>query len=152
MVKNKTFVKIVCGFLAVLMLLGSVSVLASAVEVGERYKISQTPTKYKYIKYWGEDESVATPNQRGWETFYKRTVVETGEPAYCLEFGKDFSNGVYTDAKRLEDTQVWANATSLAHEGVKRVTLYGYPNCYSEYGDAAYYATQMIIWEYMQRH
>ena len=150
MVKNKTFVKIVCGFLAVLMLLGSVSVLASAVEVGKRYTISQTPTKYKYIKYWGEDGSVATPNQRGWETFYKRTVAETGEPAYCLEFGKDFNNGVYTDAKRLEDTQVWANATSLAREGVKRATLYGYPNSYSEYGDAAYYATQMIIWEYMQ--
>ena len=149
MVKNKTFVKIVCGFLAVLMLLGSVSVLASAVEVGKNYKISQTPTKYKYIKYWGSDGSIATPNERGWETFYKRTVVETGEPAYCLEFGKEFNNGVYTDAKSLEETEAWSKASNKAKAGVQLASIYGYPNCYSEYGDAAYYATQIIIWEYM---
>lgn len=148
MVKKNVY-RIMAGILSILIILSSVSIMASAVTVNGNYKISQTPTNYKYIKYWGDDGSIATPTQRGWETFYKRTVTETGEPAYCLEFGKDFANGTYTDAKSLEDTAAWQNATNTARRGVVLASIYGYPNEFAEYGDAAYYATQIIIWEYM---
>lgn len=149
MVKKKMCIRILCVILSVLIIFGSVSIMASAVSVGGNYKISQAPTKYKYIKYWGDDGSTMSPASRGWETFYKRTIAETGEPAYCLEFGKDFANNTYTDAKSLTDTAAWQNATNTARRGVVLASIYGYPNCYSEYGDAAYYATQVIMWEYM---
>ena len=115
-----------------------------------KYTVNLTPTKYEYLKYWGKTGSVASPNERGWETFNKRTVAETGQPAYCLEFGKDFVSGTKTNEIEVEKTKAWKNASNLAKLGVTLATIYGYPNNYSELGDAAYYATQMIIWEYMQ--
>ena len=147
--KQKVFARVLCSILSVLIILGSFSLSAFAANVNNKYTIKQSPTHYKYIKYWGDDGSVASPSQRGWETFYKRTVTATGEAAYCLEFGKDFANGTSTDAVDLVDTAAWQNASNTAKRGVVLASIYGYPNSYSEYGDAGYYATQVIIWEYM---
>lgn len=102
--KQKVFARVLCSILSVLIILGSFSLSAFAANVNNKYTIKQSPTHYKYIKYWGDDGSVTSPSQRGWETFYKRTVTATGEAAYCLEFGKDFANGTSTDAVDLVDT------------------------------------------------
>lgn len=152
MVKNNSK-KVLSVLLAVLIVLSSFSVVASAYTIGSKIHSSQKPTNYKYIKYWGEDGSTMAPSQRGWETFYKRTIVNPDTqkvtPAYCLEFGKDYSDNLNPTIKDIENTSAWKNATATAKNGVRSATIYGYPNQYGEYGDAAYYATQVIIWEYM---
>ena len=145
----KNIKKLLSVFLTALLIFGTVSVGVSALNVGSAYTISQTATSYKYIKYWGEDGSVASPSERGWETFYKRTIASTGEPVYCLEFGKDFSSGLDAEAKNIVDTAAWQDASPAAQYGVTLASIYGYPHNYYGYGDAAYYATQVIIWEYM---
>ena len=158
-VKKSLTTKILSVILATILLFSAVPIAGfSTLAKGEKAKVTQTPTKYKYIKYWGTNESVSSPNQRGWETFYKRTLAATGEPAYCLEFGKEFTNGLTTDVEELTQTPCWNNAGPAngteksidnAQKGVTLTTLYGYPNQYTSYGDAAYFATQVLIWEFM---
>lgn len=136
-------------FLTILLILSSVSIGAYALNVGTEYTVSQTSTSYKYIMYWGDDGSVMSPSERGWKTFSKRTLASTGEPTYCLEFAKDFSSGTNATAKNITDTTAWKEASPAAQYGVTLASIYGYPHSYYGYGDAAYYATQVIMWEYM---
>ena len=153
MVKTNKLARVLSVFLAILMVFGSLSISASAYQINSSIHSSQKATNYKYIKYWGEDGSIATPENRGWETFYKRTVTnpDTGKtvPAYCLEFGKDYYDNLNPEIKSIEAVSAWNDSSDLAKDGVRNATIYGYPNKYGEYGDAAYYATQVIIWEYM---
>ena len=136
-------------FLMILTIISSmfVPIMATASSVSETTLNIRTSTKYKYMNNW------AYPNSRngihlatGAEGKYK------GEPAYCIEFGKDMGDdGQFENIKDIDKVPTWEEFNANQKSGITRATIYGYPNfTYGVSAEAAQVATQFVVWEYSQ--
>lgn len=124
-----------------------VPMLASAASVTDTTLHIRTSTKYKYMNNW------AYPNNRN--GIHLATVAEgkyKGEPAYCIEFGKDMGDdGQYENIKDIDKVPAWKEFNASQKSGITRATIYGYPNfTYGVSAEAAQVATQFVVWEYSQ--
>lgn len=120
---------------------------ASAASVTDTTLHIRTSTKYKYMNNW------AYPNNRN--GIHLATVAEgkyKGEPAYCIEFGKDMGDdGQYENIKDIDKVPAWKEFNASQKSGITRATIYGYPNfTYGVSAEAAQVATQFVVWEYSQ--
>ncbi len=141
--------KLMCILLSLIITLSAflpcVSALAATVE---ECKLSiRTSTKYKYMNNW------AYPNSRN--GIHLATVAEgnyKGEPAYCIEFGKDMGdNGQSETVMDIDKVPAWEEFNANQKAGITRATIYGYPNFnYGVSDEAAQVATQFVVWEYSQ--
>ena len=136
-------------FLMILTIISSmfVPIAASAASVSETRLNIRTSTKYKYMNNW------AYPNSRN--GIHLATVAEgkyKGEPAYCIEFGKDMGDdGQYETIKDIDKVPAWEEFNANQKSGITRATIYGYPNfTYGVSAEAAQVATQFVVWEYSQ--
>lgn len=124
-----------------------VPMIAMAATV-EKTKLSiRTSTNYKYMNNW------AFPNDRN--GIHLAKVAEgkyKGEPAYCIEFGKDMGDdGQSESVMNIEDVPAWDSFNATQRNGITRATIYGYPNyTYGVSAEAAQVATQFVVWEYSQ--
>ncbi len=124
-----------------------VPMIAMAATV-EKTKLSiRTSTNYKYMNNW------AFPNDRN--GIHLAKVAEgkyKGEPAYCIEFGKDMGDdGQSESVMNIEDVPAWDSFNATQRNGITRATIYGYPNyTYGVSAEAAQAATQFVVWEYSQ--
>lgn len=136
-------------FLIILTIISSmfVPIMATASSVSETTLNIRTSTKYKYMNNW------AYPNSRN--GIHLATVAEgkyKGEPAYCIEFGKDMGdNGQLENIKDIDKVPAWEEFNANQKSGITRATIYGYPNfTYGVSAEAAQVATQFVVWEYSQ--
>ena len=136
-------------FLMILTIISSmfVPITASAASVSETRLSIRTSTKYKYMNNW------AYPNNRN--GIHLATVAEgkyKGEPAYCIEFGKDMGDdGQYENIKDIDKVPAWEEFNASQKAGITRATIYGFPNfTYGVSDEAAQVATQFVVWEYSQ--
>lgn len=95
----------------------------------------------------------AYPNSRN--GIHLATVAEgkyKGEPAYCIEFGKDMGDdGQFENIKDIDKVPTWEEFNANQKSGITRATIYGYPNfTYGVSAEAAQVATQFVVWEYSQ--
>lgn len=125
-----------------------VPIMATASSVSETTLNIRTSTKYKYMNNW------AYPNSRN--GIHLATVAEgkyKGEPAYCIEFGKDMGDngGQLENIKDIDKVPAWEEFNANQKSGITRATIYGYPNfTYGVSAEAAQVATQFVVWEYSQ--
>lgn len=124
-----------------------VPIMATASSVSETTLNIRTSTKYKYMNNW------AYPNSRN--GIHLATVAEgkyKGEPAYCIEFGKDMGDdGQFENIKDIDKVPTWEEFNANQKSGITRATIYGYPNfTYGVSAEAAQVATQFVVWEYSQ--
>ncbi len=124
-----------------------VPMTASAATVSSTKLNIRTSTKYKYMNNW------AYPNSRN--GIHLATVAEgnyKGEPAYCIEFGKDMGdNGQSETVMDIDKVPAWEEFNANQKAGITRATIYGYPNFnYGVSDEAAQVATQFVVWEYSQ--
>ena len=122
-------------------------IAANASSVSDTRLNIRTSTKYKYMNNW------AYPNNRN--GIHLATVAEgkyKGEPAYCIEFGKDMGDdGQYENIKDIEKVPAWGEFNASQKSGITRATIYGYPNfTYGVSAEAAQVATQFVVWEYSE--
>ncbi len=122
-------------------------IAANASSVSDTRLNIKTSTKYKYMNNW------AYPNNRN--GIHLATVAEgkyKGEPAYCIEFGKDMGDdGQYENIKDIEKVPAWGEFNASQKSGITRATIYGYPNfTYGVSAEAAQVATQFVVWEYSE--
>lgn len=136
-------------FLMILTIISSmlVPIMATASSVSETTLNIRTSTKYKYMNNW------AYPNSRN--GIHLATVAEgkyKGEPAYCIEFGKDMGDdGQFENIKDIDKVPTWEEFNANQKSGITRATIYGYPNfTYGVSAEAAQVATQFVVWEYSQ--
>ena len=136
-------------FLMILTIISSmfVPIMATASSVSETTLNIRTSTKYKYMNNW------AYPNSRN--GIHLATVAEgkyKGEPAYCIEFGKDMGDdGQFENIKDIDKVPTWEEFNANQKSGITRATIYGYPNfTYGVSAEAAKVATQFVVWEYSQ--
>lgn len=136
-------------FLMILTIISSmfVPIMATASSVSETTLNIRTSTKYKYMNNW------ACPNSRN--GIHLATVAEgkyKGEPAYCIEFGKDMGDdGQFENIKDIDKVPTWEEFNANQKSGITRATIYGYPNfTYGVSAEAAQVATQFVVWEYSQ--
>ena len=136
-------------FLMILTIISSmfVPIMATASSVSETTLNIRTSTKYKYMNNW------AYPNSRN--GIHLATVAESkykGEPAYCIEFGKDMGDdGQFENIKDIDKVPTWEEFNANQKSGITRATIYGYPNfTYGVSAEAAKVATQFVVWEYSQ--
>ncbi len=136
-------------FLMILTIISSmfVPIMATAASVTETTLNIRTSTKYKYMNNW------AYPNSRN--GIHLATVAEgkyKGEPAYCIEFGKDMGDdGQFENIKDIDKVPAWEEFNANQKSGITRATIYGYPNfTYGVSAEAAQVATQFVVWEYSQ--
>lgn len=136
-------------FLMILTIISSmfVPIMATASSVSETTLNIRTSTKYKYMNNW------AYPNSRN--GIHLATVAEgkyKGEPAYCIEFGKDMGDdGQFENIKDIDKIPTWEEFNANQKSGITRATIYGYPNfTYGVSAEAAQVATQFVVWEYSQ--
>lgn len=137
-------------FLMILTIISSmfVPIMATASSVSETTLNIRTSTKYKYMNNW------AYPNSRN--GIHLATVAEgkyKGEPAYCIEFGKDMGDngGQLENIKDIDKVPAWEEFNANQKSGITRATIYGYPNfTYGVSAEAAQVATQFVVWEYSQ--
>ena len=136
-------------FLMILTIISSmfVPIMATASSVSETTLNIRTSTKYKYMNNW------AYPNSRN--GIHLATVAEgkyKGEPAYCIEFGKDMGDdGQFENIKDIDKVPTWEEFNANQKSGITRATIYGYPNfTYGVSAEAAQVATQFVLWEYSQ--
>lgn len=136
-------------FLMILTIISSmfVPIMATASSVSETTLNIKTSTKYKYMNNW------AYPNSRN--GIHLATVAEgkyKGEPAYCIEFGKDMGDdGQFENIKDIDKVPTWEEFNANQKSGITRATIYGYPNfTYGVSAEAAQVATQFVVWEYSQ--
>lgn len=136
-------------FLMILTIISSmfVPIMATASSVSETTLNIRTSTKYKYMNNW------AYPNSRN--GIHLATVAEgkyKGEPAYCIEFGKDMGDdGQFENIKDIDKVPTWEEFNANQKSGITRATIYGYPNfTYGVSSEAAQVATQFVVWEYSQ--
>lgn len=136
-------------FLMILTIISSmfVPIMATASSVSETILNIRTSTKYKYMNNW------AYPNSRN--GIHLATVAEgkyKGEPAYCIEFGKDMGDdGQFENIKDIDKVPTWEEFNANQKSGITRATIYGYPNfTYGVSAEAAQVATQFVVWEYSQ--
>ena len=136
-------------FLMILTIISSmfVPIMATASSVSETTLNIRTSTKYKYMNNW------AYPNSRN--GIHLATVAEgkyKGEPAYCIEFGKDMGDdGQFENIKDIYKVPTWEEFNANQKSGITRATIYGYPNfTYGVSAEAAKVATQFVVWEYSQ--
>lgn len=136
-------------FLMILTIISSmfVPIMATASSVSETTLNIRTSTKYKYMNNW------AYPNGRN--GIHLATVAEgkyKGEPAYCIEFGKDMGDdGQFENIKDIDKVPTWEEFNANQKSGITRATIYGYPNfTYGVSAEAAQVATQFVVWEYSQ--
>lgn len=149
--------KLMCILLSLIITLSAflpcVSALAATVEecklsIRTSTKLNiRTSTKYKYMNNW------AYPNSRN--GIHLATVAEgnyKGEPAYCIEFGKDMGdNGQSETVMDIDKVPAWEEFNANQKAGITRATIYGYPNFnYGVSDEAAQVATQFVVWEYSQ--
>lgn len=113
-------------FLMILTIISSmfVPIMATASSVSETTLNIRTSTKYKYMNNW------AYPNSRN--GIHLATVAEgkyKGEPAYCIEFGKDMGDdGQFENIKDIDKVPTWEEFNANQKSGITRATIYGYPN------------------------
>lgn len=136
-------------FLMILTIISSmfVPIMATASSVSETTLNIRTSTKYKYMNNW------AYPNSRN--GIHLATVAEgkyKGEPAYCIEFGKDMGDdGQFENIKDIDKVPTWEEFNANQKSGITRATIYGYPNfTYGVSAEATQVATQFVVWEYSQ--
>lgn len=136
-------------FLMILTIISSmfVPIMATASSVSETTLNIRTSTKYKYMNNW------AYPNSRN--GIHLATVAEgkyKGEPAYCIEFGKDMGDDdQFENIKDIDKVPTWEEFNANQKSGITRATIYGYPNfTYGVSAEAAQVATQFVVWEYSQ--
>ncbi len=144
--KLKKYMKQSIMLLLILSILSSVLVPTVAFGASARLSI-RTSTNYKYMNNWGY------PNSRN--GIHLATVSEganKGKPAYCIEFGKVMGDdGQFENETSIFDVPAWRSFKEEQRSGIKRATIYGYPNyTYGVSAEAAQVATQFIIWEYSQ--
>ncbi len=130
-------------FLAIIIALTSALPVSAALEKCT-LKVVQS-SNYLYMSNW------AYPSERN--GIHLATVASgtyKGEPAYCIEFGKDMGNsGISENIKDIEDISAWNELSAVQKLGIKDATIYGYPNfSYGVDEEAAQVATQLIVWEY----
>lgn len=117
---------------------------------GDTYNVTQKETKYLYPLYWGSAPTVPSLADRGWEAVPHKIIKSTGQPVYSLEFGKEFAEG-NTVCMNKFDSLAYSGLSPVSIQGITLSTIYGYPNyTYGVSDDAAYAATQMLIWEFQQ--
>ncbi len=131
-------------FLAAAVLIASgVPVMAATVE---RCTLNiEQSTKYKYMSNWYYPD-----NRTGIHLATVASGTYKGEPAYCIEFGKDMGDdGISETVMDIDDVDAWSDLSSTAKKGITYATIYGYPNFnYGVSDEAAQAATQFIVWEY----
>lgn len=75
--------------------------------------------------------------------------LSDGTPVYCLE-PYHSTEGSSATATLIEDTDAWKSLDYTARRGVTLVSIWGYPNHnYGKPNDAAQFATQILIWEFV---
>lgn len=136
-------------FLMILTIISSmfVPIMATAASVTETTLNIRTSTKYKYMNNW------AYPNNRNGIHLAKVAKGKyKGEPAYCIEFGKDMGDdGQFENIKDIDKVPAWEEFNANQKSGITRATIYGYPNfTYGVSAEAAQVATQFVVWEYSQ--
>ena len=122
-------------------------IVATAATVGRTTLHIRTSSKYEYMNNW------AYPDER--HGIHLATVAEgkyKGEPAYCIEFGKDMGDdGQPETIMDIEKVPAWQNFNSTQKRGITYATIYGFPNyTYGVSDEAAQVATQFVVWEYSQ--
>lgn len=122
-------------------------IVATAATVSETKLHIRTSSKYEYMNNW------AYPDER--HGIHLATVAEgkyKGEPAYCIEFGKDMGDdGQLETIMDIEKVPAWSEMKTFQRNGITYATIYGYPNyTYGVSDEAAQVATQFVVWEYSQ--
>lgn len=141
--KNKKLWQRILTFLCVVsMVISSFAVPAYAAGMQEGDKSS---VSVDWLSEFGQYKT-SSPNK--WGEMEKFTVKKDNMPVYCLEYVKSF-NGSPVTGTSLKQTAAWLNLSQAAQTGIIRATLYGYPNnTFGVSANAAYAATQLVIWEY----
>lgn len=131
-------------FLALLMLLSGMSVMTSALSVGQTVRVSGA-SEWISGYYYNFSGSGLGTNKYGQHQFLH---TEDGRPAYCVEPDEHFTDG----EKTIQET-----FSSLSSDTQRRITaafLYGY-NGTTKYGyswQTEYVATWGIVWALTMGH
>lgn len=129
----------------------SSAIPALAMSVGDKdsVKVKYLNAYYNVGRFETANGEVHTANgQVG-----MRTLKNEGTPVYCLQIYEASNNNTVTGGN-IKDCAVWNNEFSLdAQRNVPRVLIWGYPNyTYGYSKEAAYLATQALIWEFETGH
>lgn len=136
MKKRLTIITSVC--LSLLM----TTIFASALTSGGRCFIDASKKcgdgKYSYTRLNGQSIDLRM-----------MSVVSTGEPAYCIDFGNSLLSQNERQAYSPDGSGYWNALPAEVRKGISLCALYGYPNNLLGAGaDDAYAATQALMWEF----
>ena len=142
---TKKISKLIAVLLSILILLGSFPALA-ALKEGNEYEFERTYLNayYSNVKY---TDSTGHNRDRSGQVFLLN-LKSTGEPVYCIEFAASIDGSAAT-ASDIRQTDTWNNLSLTAQNGIKIVSIYGYPNNKWTYSATeAQLATTILIWEF----
>lgn len=131
-------------FLALLMLLSGMSVMTSALSVGQTVRVSGA-SEWISGYYYNFSGSGLGTNKYGQHQFLH---TEDGRPAYCVEPDEHFTDGSKTIRDRFDELSL------AAQRNITAAFLYGY-NGTTKYGyswQTEYVATWGIVWALAMGH
>ena len=131
--------KIFLSLLLVAVMLVSAVVPSAALSVN---------SKYKFTSEWLSDFGYYTAAGRT-AMIRKIVIKSTNEPIYCIDFKSkietDGSGSGTVKATDITGTSAYKAMSAVGREGVRLATVFG---CRNTTNNAAYAATQVVIWEY----
>lgn len=138
--------KVIAVLLSVVILFTQAIPTLAALTEGSKYSYS---TRYVDVYYKTGNWQTADGHTHNNSGQIALRNLSNGEPLYCIQIYEGCTNADAT-ATSITTTNLWRNElTSIAREGITRVSIYGYPNyTYGYSGDAAQLATEILIWEF----
>lgn len=144
---KKKISKLLAVLLSVVILLTNAIPTFAALTEGNRYSFTT-----RFLDTYYDTGSWQTANGHTHDNYGQvalRNLTSTGEPVYCLQIYNAVDNSAAT-AIDIEATDLWKNElTTTAKTGIRRVSIYGYPNyTYGYSAQDAQLATQVLIWDF----
>lgn len=136
--------KMIAFFLSFLMLFSG-TIPVYALSEGDRTSFT---TKYTGVHYTIPQWTMNGHTHSAYGEVALRNLSD-GTPVYCLEPYHN-TEGSSATATNIRETAAWYNLDNTAQIGITRVSIWGYPNHnYGKSNEAAQFATQILIWEFV---